>query len=656
LSKWLEKRSVESGEPLTWNDLMRIFTGPPSHAGVNVNELNALNYSAVFACVRVVAETIASLPLHVYQRLPAGKQRAPDHPLYEILHDMPNPEMTSFTFREVLQTHLMLWGNAYAEIEWGTDGYIRALWPIPPNCVQLERDGREQLQYRISLPDGTRKVLSEDQMLHIPGLSFNGIKGISPIGAARQAIGLGLAAEEFGARFFGNGTNLGGVVKHPGKLSEVASKNLRASINETYSGLGQSHRVMLLEEGMDFEKVGIPPEDAQFLETRKFQVNEIARIFRVPPHMIGDLERATFSNIEHQSIEFVVHTIRPWLVRWEQSFKWKLFLPSERRSFFAEFVVDGLLRGDTKSRYEAYAIGRQNGWLSADDIRELENMNPLPDGQGQIYLVNGNMIPVSQSPTPEPATPTRSEQRSLNREKRAIRSANRRMQIARAHKRLFLDAISRVVKREVQDVGRQARKLLQRRDAQSFADWLEEFYREHPEFVRRNMTPVFLAYAEEIAMEVAEEIGVEPQMEQIEEFMGAYMNTFVDQYVGSSLNQLRAIIRETGEELLEAIEERLNEWMEKRPEKVASREVSQANNAVALAMYSRSGVLNKRWITVGEDCPYCQSLDGRVTGINSPFLEAGNYQPEGADAPLMIRNAIKHPPIHRGCDCMIVAD
>jgi len=252
---------------------------------VNVNEENSINYSAVYACVRVIAETVASLPLHVYQRLPnGGKQRAPDHPLYDILHDMPNPEMTSFTLREVMQGHLLLWGNAYAYIDWDDDGFVRSIWPIPPHRVDVERDVvTNQLRYNVIMPDNTQRVLQEHQMLHIPGFGFDGLKGLSPIGLARQAIGLGLAAEEFGARFFGNGTNLGGVVKHPGKLSETAAKNLRASINETYSGLGRSHRVMLLEEGMDFVKIGIPPEDAQFLETRKFQVNEIARIFRVPP-------------------------------------------------------------------------------------------------------------------------------------------------------------------------------------------------------------------------------------------------------------------------------------------------------------------------------------------------------------------------------------
>lgn len=658
MSRWLEKRSTG----ITGKWLLDLFGGQPTYAGKDVNEENAINFSAVYACVRIIAESIASLPLHIYQRLPnGGKQRAPEHPLYELLHDQPNPEMTSFTFREVMMGHLLLWGNAFAEIEWDlSTGKVRALWPIPPDRVQVYRDPQTlALQYRVTLPvTNEQKVLQEYQVLHIPGFGFNGVVGLSPIAVARQAIGLGLAAEEFGARFFGNGAQLNGVLEHPGQLSETAQENLRKSFEANYSGLSKSHRLMILEEGMKYTRIGIPPEDAQFLETRKFQVTEIARIFRVPPHMLADLERATFSNIEHQSIEFVVHTIRPWLVRWEQAIKWKLFLPSERKSFFAEFAVDGLLRGDIQSRYQAYAIGRQNGWLSADDIREMENMNPLPDGQGQIYLVNGNMIPADQAQAPQPA-PVRSESRSMDKEERALRTAKRRRQIAETHKRLFIDALARVVKREVQDISRQAKKILQRRDALLFKDWLNEFYQEHPEFVRRNLTPVFMAYAEAVAMEAADEIGLDFRMTPaLEEFVSAYITNFVTRYAGSSLNQLLKIIQENPneDELLAAIEQRLNEWQEKRPEKVANQEVNQANNAVALAVYGMGGVLVKRWVTVGKNCPYCRHMNGKVVGLDSPYLREGEeIHPEGADAPLKASYTIKHPPIHRGCDCVIVA-
>jgi HK97 family phage portal protein len=260
----------------------------------------------------------------------------------------------------------------------------------------VERDiefGRLIYKY---LKDGQQIILTSEQVLHIPGLGFDGIKGYSPIHMAREAIGLALATEEFGARFFGNGARPGGILEHPGVVKDP--EKLRKSWEEVYKGIKNSHKIAVLEEGMKYHEIGIPPEDAQFLETRRFQLNEICRIFRVPPHLVGDLTRATFSNIEHQSIEFVVHTIRPWLVRWEQAITKCLLREGERKIYFPKFTVDGLLRGDFKARMEGYAIGRQNGWLSANDIRELEDLNPIPEEQGgDLYLVNGNMIPAKSA-------------------------------------------------------------------------------------------------------------------------------------------------------------------------------------------------------------------------------------------------------------------
>lgn len=382
-------------KPERW--LVDALGGQETSAGVRVNEATAMQSTAVYACVRILSETLASLPLPVYQRLEGGgKERAPNHPLYTVLHDIANDEMTSYTLRETLMSHLLLWGNAYAEIEWNNAGEVRALWPLRPDKTLPQRNAEtKNLEYHTILPDGTQAILPFERVLHIPGLGFDGIIGYSPIAMAKQAIGLSLATEEFGARFFSNGAHPSGIVEYPGKMSDQAYERYKKDVEEKHQGLGKSHRIMILEEGLKYHQVGIPPEDAQFLETRKFQLNEIARIYRVPPHMIGDLERATFSNIEHQSIEFVVHTVRPWLVRWEQAIKLKLFTPSERRRFFAEFVVDGLLRGDIKSRYDAYAVARQNGWMSANDIRELENQNPIPGGD--VYLVNGNMVPIDQA-------------------------------------------------------------------------------------------------------------------------------------------------------------------------------------------------------------------------------------------------------------------
>ena len=364
-------------------------------SGKTVNGRTALQTTAVYACVRILAETIASLPLHTYRYSPDGKAKAIDHSIYYLLHSEPNPEMTSFVFRETLMGHLLLWGNAYAQIIRDGRGRVVGLYPLLPNKMLVNRNDQGILYYQYE-KDGQPYFLNHYEVLHIPGLGFDGLIGYSPIAMAKNAIGMALATEEYGAKFFANGASPGGVLEHPGVVKDPA--RIRESWNSVYQGSGNAHRVAVLEEGMKFQSIGIPPEQAQFLETRKFQINEIARIFRIPPHMIGDLEKSSFSNIEQQSLEFVMYTLDPWVVRWEQAIQRALFSETEKRQYFAKFNVDGLLRGDYQSRMNGYAVGRQNGWLSSNDIRELENLNRIPaELGGDLYLINGNMTKLADA-------------------------------------------------------------------------------------------------------------------------------------------------------------------------------------------------------------------------------------------------------------------
>ena len=370
-----------------------------SAAGQAVNEHSAMHMSAVYACVRILAESIASLPLHFYQYNDAGgKEKAVNHPLYWLLHDEPNPEMSSFSFRETLMTHLLLWGNAYAQIIRNGRGEVIALYPLMPDRMTVDRDARGRIYYEYTRSDSDANtlgkkssvILSPEDVFHIPGLGFDGLVGYSPIAMAKQAIGMGLACDEYGAAFYQNGAQPGGVLEHPNVVKDP--KRVRESWNAIYQGSRNAHRIAVLEEGMTYKPITISPEQAQFLETRKFQIDEIARIFRVPPHMIGDLEKSSFSNIEQQSLEFVKYTLAPWISRWEQAIQRSLLLMSERTRYFARFNVEGLLRGDYQSRMNGYAVARQNGWMSANDIRELESLDMIPDEQGgNLYLINGNM-------------------------------------------------------------------------------------------------------------------------------------------------------------------------------------------------------------------------------------------------------------------------
>ena len=370
-----------------------------SAAGQAVNERSAMQMSAVYACVRILAESIASLPLHFYQYNDVGgKEKAVNHPLYWLLHDEPNPEMSSFSFRETLMTHLLLWGNAYAQIIRNGRGEVIALYPLMPDRMTVDRDARGRIYYEYARSESDANtlgkkssvILSPEDVFHIPGLGFDGLVGYSPIAMAKQAIGMGLACDEYGASFYQNGAQPGGVLEHPNVLKDP--KRVRESWNAIYQGSKNAHRIAVLEEGMTYKPITISPEQAQFLETRKFQIDEIARIFRVPPHMIGDLEKSSFSNIEQQSLEFVKYTLAPWISRWEQAIQRSLLLMSERTRYFARFNVEGLLRGDYQSRMNGYAVARQNGWMSANDIRELESLDMIPDEQGgNLYLINGNM-------------------------------------------------------------------------------------------------------------------------------------------------------------------------------------------------------------------------------------------------------------------------
>ena len=369
-----------------------------STSGKRVNERSAMQMTAVYSCVRILSEAVASLPLHFYEyREDGSKVKATDHPLYFLLHDEPNPEMSSYTFREVLMTHLLLWGNAYSQIIRNGKGEVVALYPLMPDRMTVDRDEKGKIYYKYQMTSddaqtmkGQTVVLKSTDVLHIPGLGFDGLVGYSPIAMAKNAIGMAIACEEFGAKFFANGAAPSGVLEHPGTLKDPS--RVRESWTQTFGGSSNANKVAVLEEGMKYTPISISPEQAQFLETRKFQINEIARIFRVPPHMVGDLEKSSFSNIEQQSLEFVKYTLDPWVSRWEQAMVRSLLSAEDKKKYFIKFNVDGLLRGDYQSRMNGYAVGRQNGWLSANDIRELENLDRIPSELGgDLYLINGNM-------------------------------------------------------------------------------------------------------------------------------------------------------------------------------------------------------------------------------------------------------------------------
>lgn len=649
-----EKRNIN--EVLT-----SIGWGGGTWSGASVTPDSAMTNTAVLACVRILSETLASLPLITYERMrPRGKQRAVNFYLYGLLHDAPNPVMTSMEFREALQGHLALWGNAYSEIETDARGRIANLWPLRPDKMREIKKIDDRLYYHYQLPSGELRWMSGENIWHLRGMAADGIVGYSPISLARQAVALALATEEYGSRFFGNGARPGGVLMYPGQLSDQAYDKLRKQWDAQQGGLSNAQRTAILEEGLTYQAIGVPPEDAQFLETRKFQLSEIARIFRVPPHMLADLDRATFSNIEHQSLEFVVHTMRPWLVRWEQSISQKLMLPNERARYFSEFLVDGLLRGDIQSRYAAYATGRQNGWLSADDIREMENQNPIGEAEGgNLYLVPLNMIPANQAAQPvmsqEPA-PQPNGQRSLpavDIETRGKQAAALRLRLQQRYTGLYADVAGRVVRREANDIANNAKKHFGQRSAATFSEWLAAFYEGHGSFVRDAFAPLTTNYAGQVADLAAAEVGQDAP--DVGNFVTAYIDSMAVRHVAKQEARLRTVMENAPEDPLPAILAELETWREKKPAEIGLGESVRANNAVALAVYGMAGITRKVWRTMGKNCPYCQQLDGKTIALELNFISAGQPLTAEGKTPLIPSRDVGHAPAHGGCDCMIVA-
>lgn len=508
-----------SGDPA----LARLFGGTPPAAGVSVTEHTALNLSAVWQAVTIIAGSIASLPLILYKRRQdGGKERFLDHPTYRLLHDEPNPDMSAMVWRETWLAHVLTWGNGYSEIERDQAGRPVALWPLTPDRVTPYRDpptGR--LLYRVlNEEDRGYVTVPPEDMLHLPGLGFDGVCGYSVVRHAREGISLGLGVEQYAAKFFGNGALFGIALEHPMRLSKEAQERLKATWIENHGSVTNAHGVAVLEEGMKANKLSIPPDDAQFLQTRRFQVIEISRWFNLPPHKLRDLEHATFSNIEQQSIEFVTDSLRPWMVRIEQECNRKLVRPLERRIQYVEHLVDGLLRGDIQSRYSAYAVGRQWGWLSGDDVREKENMNPLPNGQGQIYLAPMNMVPADKledladaeveaktKPAPAPAAPAAPAPEP--EPQRAAPAATltlplpapnggppdpaQQARVIAAQRAVFIEGVGRMVRREGTNIRRALRK-----GRDGFRAWIPEFYGKHEDVFAAAILPAMQAHLSQL--------------------------------------------------------------------------------------------------------------------------------------------------------------
>lgn len=644
------------------------FTGDVANsAGVRVDQGTALMYAPFFAGVRVIAEDLGALPLFLYERQARGKRRATGHPLYGLLHDAPNDMMGAMAFKEALQGHAITWGGGAAYVvTHPRTGVIEELWPLRPDRlhVKVRQTGRGRAERWFQYVDDVNGIyanLAPGEVLYVNGLGFDGLRGYSVVELAANSIGLGLATEHHGATWFSNGSAPGGVLSHPGNLSPDARKRMRDDWENIHRGIDRSGRVAILEEGVSWQATGIPNDAAQFLETRKLQVTDMARWLRLPPHKIGDLERATFSNIEQQQLDYVSSALNSWLVRWEQAVLTQLLLPEERARFFAEHLVDALLRGDTMTRYQAYAVGRQWGWLSANDVRERENMNPV-DG-GDAYLVPLNMVPAGGSPESDDGSEEDEERAAARRYARLLRGRGmERERLAEAWAPKLEEADAELAALEAEkvaalveehlDTGRSARS------TSAFLAALSVLYAEDgpvAEAMNALWLPLITAFAAEVAEDAAAEVGHEDEVD-LSVWARAYTLAHVAYRLAASFGALRRRTEEapSQEDAAGAVADLLLKWQAERPAQTARWQTAQLPNAAARETWREAGVRELRWVARGsKTCPYCTKLDGRTVGIDTPFIAKGD-QVDSDEGELVAKRNTFHPPVHAGCDCQVV--
>lgn len=681
----------------------------------SVGTEQALRVSAVQACVRILSDTVAGLPLHLYKRAGKGKERADAHPAARVLR-APNARMTALDLRKALITNRLLQGNGYAPLLYEGNGRLTGIDLVEAWRVQVFRTDGGML-YRWHDAQGIAREATQERMIHLRGLSGNGLVGYSVIhGMAQDAIALGYAQQQQARSFMATGSRLSGILSLPNNADRGVIEKLRTAWAAAYGGPRNAGKVAVLDNGASFSSTAVAPEDAQFLEQRQFSVADIARMFGVPPHLIGAQGSTSYASAEQNSLEFVVFTILPLAQAIEATLNKALLSESEQESLFFAHTIDGLLRGDAKSRNEAYAIGVQNGWLSRNEVRALENMNPVDGLDEYLAPMNmttapalaavaeqqtagngeqgtGNSDSAAGSATREP-TPTARGRRWAPRELRALvvislddphvheeradagrdntepdddgglTEAQRavrqdRQDAAESVIELWQDAAGRLVRREVADLRRRLQG-----GALTHVEmvaWLEQFYRELQPVAGRYFAATLRTSARLAAATVERELGERVSLADLAEYLEEYLGALSGAWTQSSLGQLRSVIEmavaaaEPGTEdvtAAEAVRTRVGEWEERRAEKTGRRQAYASINGGAVACMGLLGVSALRWLSTGRSCPHCRSLSGKRVALGSSFTD-GQLTVGGQT--MQVYGIKKHAPLHDGCDCTVGA-
>ena len=617
------------------------FGGGESSTGIHVTPDKALQVATVYACVRILSESMAQLPRGIYRKDNAGNiERLQDHPLYNILAWQPNDFQTSFEFVEMLTAHVTLRGNGYAFINRDSKDRITELLPFHSDSVKVTQNSDWSLTYELTLNDGSVQKVPARNIFHLRGLSSNGYLGITPIAYHRNTIGLSMATERHGANLFKNGARPGGVLLHPVKLEDDVAKRIKESWQKAHGG-GKSGGTAVLEQGMKYENVSMTNEDAQYLETRKFQRIEIAQIYRIPATMLDILDKAsTYASAEQFFLSFVKFTILPWVKRWEQAI-WRCLLSDQDKTsgVYAKFNVNGMERGDMKSRFEAYSIAIEKGIYCPNDCRRFEEIGPREGGDE--FLRPMNMDVSGQG----------GEDKGGNKSfrKETGDSLNERNKLRDQYRPKLKAAAEKVVASEVKAM----RAALV--NSGEFKIWLDKFGADLPQTVRAEFAVVLSQYAGEIRTAALKDVEAEA-VEGFLEFIEEYITSFSQRWTDSSIGQLKALLADLDEaEIADVIGERLSEWEEKRSQKVANDEAVRANNGVTRHVWAAAGVTYLIWKTQGsKTCPFCRQLEGKKVGIADPFIAKGETLTASDGSGMKIYGKKMHAPIHGGCQCTMI--
>lgn len=661
LFKRKDSLEAEKRGTLNWQLFRSGLINGNTYDSVVVNEQSVMGLAAVYSSVKVISEAVGSTPRHTFSRIDGRNRDRIRGNYIDRLMVNPNPEMTGVEFWETAAAHLALRGNFYAEIVRDENGYPVILWPLRADRMRFARAKDGSLVYLYDHPNGGTYPMRSDEVFHIKGFSPDGIAGYSPLTVCRKTWEQGITVQEYGKKFYSNDARPGGVLVVPGRLDDDAFERLRDDWRALHQG--EPGRIAILEEGASFNPISVAPEDAQYLETRSFNRSEIAGIFRVPPHMIADLENATFTNVEQQNLSFVTHTLVPWYSRIEAAVYKRLIMPADQGRLYIEHNPEHLLRGDLAARTESYVKMVTNGLMLPNEVRQRENNPPLPADVGDIPWIQGAMQPMdilkegwrddqnklpaeTRDAVPEPP---KLERRNLGADRRNVQKAFRPT---------LADAYRRIIRWESQRIRKAAKENLGTRNTQGFLDTVEDILRER-EYHRNQLEPVYRSFRDAVGPLASQEIDQDFSPASHDEWLDGYIDHAITNHTAGTRAQLERVVKQNLDDPLSAVEERLDQWEDGGPsgttrfDKTAERESVNFGQTFSKAVWVLGGITLLRWVSDGEDCPACSELDGQVTGIESSFLGEGDFVDFGEGQASQVSRDVLTPPLHSGCDCAI---